>query len=320
LGRGRDDGVSQTIADAGSTRGAGDLAPPEGTNLVQDAGPHAGSGPQVPEMTLPPGATPPAWVAMLPGHYAVRAALFTEDQRVVIRWNELAYVDIQRAGDQLEALVTPCSERAETASGLSSGGRGVSTLATRRHRVNITSNNFSLVPIEVAIGYDDAQPAACDGQVGKTVMKRPLQTWIRGDVCQCTVEEPPAADDCRVNDPDGDNRPGYTTKLQTVTGAATVWGVTEDRSSYVNGQVGEAGAHTALYQLNEQGAEYGCEGALCDAPTNSIDCAVEYNHAQFALLDRLATPPGGWGCAAVVERVSTLFPAAAPAFPRTCSP
>jgi hypothetical protein len=319
--------VTQARVDAGSRRSAGDLAQPGGANLVQDAGlqgnpqqAQVGSGPQVPEMTLPPGTTPPTWAAMLPGHYAVRVALFTEDQRVMIRWNELAYVDIQPAGDQLEALVTPCSENAETASGLSSGGRGVSTLATRRHRVNITSNSFSLVPIDVAIGYDDAQPAACDGQVGKAVTKRPVQTWIRGDTCQCTVEEVPAVDDCRVSDPDQDNRPGYTTKSQTVTGSSTEWGVTEDRSSYVSGQVGEAGAHTALYQVDEQGALYGCEGALCNVPSVSVDCAVEYNHVQFALLDRLATPSGGWGCAAVVERVSSLFPASAPAFPGRCTP
>jgi hypothetical protein len=302
-----DAAAATTSAPAGSDGGDGQVAAAsasDGGSIVAPAAPNL-----------------PAWSAQLAGDYALQAFTFSEDRRIVIRWRGLSLARIALVDGHYQAQVTGCELVALSASGSSSGDARSPNFPPRRHRVDlIGEQTFNIVPIDVAFGYDTVQPPACAGRFGSSAVKRPFQTWISGDTCRCSGEALPAVDDCRVTDPDGDNRPGYTAMARTIAGTTTIWGINEIRSSFVQGRIGVGRAHSALYQLNEQTVQFGCDGALCSTASTSVDCATEHHPVRFAPLERLVPPPAGWTCTGIVERAATIFPEPPPPFPASCRP
>jgi hypothetical protein len=98
-----------------------------------------------------------------------------------------------------------------------------------------------------------------------------------------------------------------------------VYGAMESRSSIVQGHVADDGAHTAFFQLNDVVAQFGCDPSDCaDVGGVATSCDTINSPVLFASLDRSVAPAGGWTCASIIDRFSTLFPMPPPGFPARC--
>jgi len=264
--------------------------------------------------------TLPSWAPKLLGKYAVVIYSFSDDGLVRTSSRDVGTMDITAGAHGYEALLSGCQSYGSSTGGTSSAQVVYPTaLPARRFQVILGADTFVAKPIDVAVGYEQAQPPGCDGHLGEQVDKRDFQTWISGSKCRCSDQAPPQVDDCRVVDADGDKRPGYTVNFRTPIASTDVYGAIESRSSIVQGHVADSGAHTAFFQLNDVVAQFGCDPPGCaDVGGVAMSCDTINSQVLFASLDRSVAPASGWTCASIIDRFTTLFPLSPPAFPARC--
>jgi len=269
-----------------------------------------------------PGAAVPAWALPLLGRYATRWFSFKQDEYgTVVRAEQLAIVEfaLEGAGMTLRSkycLTTGQSKLAEL--------RLVdpSALPERLEQVRFSEleRSWSSEGPTYAAGFTIEQPASCAGKQGQSLAKTPAQVWLTGGSCRCASPgEAPLVDDCRILDPDRDQKPGITYSLKGITSSladATIFAATENDAHYVNGKVGVDGAlPSANIALVDRNYQLGCEPAGCtNIAVLGKACPISFNHALFARLAAGTTTL----CADLATNVNALFPTPVPDFPARC--
>jgi hypothetical protein len=184
-------------------------------------------------------------------------------------------------------------------------------LAGRTLELLYEEGRFRTVGEAVEHGFrGDALPECA---AGKSIPRRPEQVWLR-DTCTCPgVTLPTSADDCRVTDPDGDGRPGYTVQ---VSGAfrGEDWIRNRDGSSFTEGRLDPQKRHRARYTRRYEFYQLGCMYPPC-ARSAPEPCPGVEDYVEFAPIDP------GWSCDDVtrVADDGSLFPTASSGPPAQCS-
>ncbi len=258
----------------------------------------------------------PSWAGQLVdlSPFAVQTFYFAEDTGMIVRGVSRLYAEIRAVEGDYEMTAWLCSH--DVTSDLSVVHVAHPTaLVARHYRVSFTSDSFSAdpEPNDTTIGYAASAPPECDGRLGQTVV-------VDGRSCACTGEVLPPENDCRVNDADGDGYPGYTLIARIKQfNDSSLWGVSESRSKFLNGQSAEDGRFVAQIELHESWLQYECAPACTDLSGTTPACAPEQSSVEFVSLAGRAAPDGSWNCDAVALHAGELFSLGMPADPPTCS-
>jgi hypothetical protein len=283
-----------------------------------DGGERADASTGLPAVT--PTAVLPTWAAPLLGRYAVRAFTFKQDDLPTVTRAEDVFLaefsfDAQ-AGLTLRTKLCQSSAQNDLAT-----LRLVAPSQVPERVDSVTLSDFekrwSSQGTLLSIGYSQDPPDVCAGKAGQSVPKRAGQTWIEGSSCRCPLDgEEPLADDCRVLDPDSDDKPGFSFAFRSVApplGDATVYAVSESTTHFVNGQVSMKGSHVANVAGGERAFQLGCSPANCaNLAELATYCPVTYNTAAFAPVDADAS------CQTISMKLGTLFPEPAPPIETRC--
>jgi hypothetical protein len=230
----RDSGPASTLdADAApgfGAQGTGehDAAPIGGSE--RDAAPGDARGPELTDGAVgadggeqsdagagSPSGSIPSWARPLLGRYLKRSITTGYDDLIsmVTASVELSLATISaNAQGELEMLIEVCSVSTQWLNNSAKLGLDdVSAIPTVKLRILLGEPpHFSSETAFQAIGFDPARAALCEGGAAR-VERFPEQTWILGTTCTCAATPellPLTSSDCRLNDPDGDGRPGVT--------------------------------------------------------------------------------------------------------------
>jgi hypothetical protein len=258
------------------------------------------------------------WQAKLRGRYAVRAFSFARAGAPQSR-EDVLLVSIEAVGGELRLIEQTCA----SSFGWNAGSlvaravlRSPEARSPRSLRVEYDGQYWSTLSDVYTHGYASSPPQACAG--GASATPSAEQGWITGS-CRCESGAlPSGADDCRVTDPDGDDKPGFT--LDVVVGGfpSEYYVVERQLDRYVNGTIAESGLHVAFTAKESQDALVGCLGT-CDLTPPQACPPVGANYAWFAPLPELDAGGADWTCAAVMGALPELFrDRPAPAFPQGC--
>lgn len=321
----RDAAPSNSQLDAASTPRSSGETPDDADPRTTTPG--DGTATTRPDAAAPDGEPPvvstvPAWALPLVGRYATRWFAFKQDDfGTVVRAEQLAIVEFALEGKGMTLRSKLC---------LSTGDTSIaqlrlvdaSGLPERREQVMFSDleRSWSTEGPTYATGFTLEQPEICASKQGQSVPKTAAQAWLSGATCRCTSPgEEPLVDDCRILDPDRDQKPGSTYTLKGFTSSLadeTIYAATETDSHYVNGKVGVDGAlPSANIAYVDRNYQLGCEPAGCaNIAVLGRACPISFNHALFAALAAGKTTT----CADLMSNVNTLFPAKPPDFPARC--
>lgn len=261
----------------------------------------------------------PVWANELSGRYAAQVFMFGDNGVSFTAIKLRMLVDIEKSGERL-ALRTQLCESISTSHIGSVRVLAPEKLAVRNHRVLFAERTFATEALDVAQGFDPHQPAGCQsGEASAPAL--PEQRWLEAGRCQCTSDDLPKANDCRVRDSDGDGLPGYSLQLDGTSGVrdTKIYGISVDSSRFIDMErrddgtlIGRfAGAFTALQHGTEPRTTADLSGPIrsCDPAAASAELAPLANHAE---------PPSGWDCEALRTRATELFKNLAPQTPTRC--
>ncbi|MET0340093.1 MAG: DUF4360 domain-containing protein [Polyangiales bacterium] len=270
----------------------------------------------------PPPVTSPA--ARLAGRYAMRSVAYSfgsSGSRGSLK--ELQLVDIAEGPRGLEMRSTLCFQETKSL-GFSFVMGNPDAYPPLTRDIKIDGDRWYTEGGPFSSGYERDGVAACRGRAGQYVQKQPQQRWISNGSCRCPTSPAtiPRADDCRVNDPDGDGNAGLAYRWYGPGGTFdyTSHLVTVQRSHLRAGTIADDGRHTAELRYDEMGYEMSCEGALCRAGSNLSfqPCVSRHNPAQLV---PLPDPPAGqprWTCSALRSAEARVFQRALPPAPTRC--
>lgn len=268
----------------------------------------------------PTAAASPAWAAPLLGRWATRVFYFSQDDfGTVSRAEQLAVVEFVGDGDSVVLNTELCLSTIEnTLSRMRLVDPSAVPVRTEQVRYSEVEQRFRTEGPPLTVGYTREPPLPCTGQVGKQVPKLPEQAWLVS-TCQCsTVVDDIEADDCRVVDPDEDEKPGlsYVLTVKATGTSTTYYAAMTTSSHFVNGQVSsDGGVPTASVLADDTPFQFGCSPAGClDIASLGKACPSPYTRTSFV---RLA-PSETITCAELVSRASTLFPGQPPGYPARC--
>jgi len=317
----RDAHIDASVTDGSKQGAVGDERPPD--TLQSDAAEKAMPPLFAADATVQSPSELPSWAPELDGLYAGRVVNFAEETGTIASARILQLVEISHQGSEYQLTLKRCSWIAKSILG-DLIVKEPSKLAPLRQRLSFDGESFSSSPIDYAHGYDALAPE-CANKPGQAVPKRDYQTWIAGTTCTCPGPAVPMTlDDCRITDPDGDERAGFTMFFDT--GAplvdADVWGVGTYYTSMVHGERRADGTLTAQLEANESSVQLGCS---LESRTTCIDftgtappCPPVHNRADLVPLEGLEAPSGGWSCEALLLRQSELFVRPEPVPPVGC--
>jgi hypothetical protein len=258
------------------------------------------------------------WQRQLMGRYAVRTYSFGSDGLVGIRTEEVAIVDIVRASAGLELRYATCTS---TGSSINVPGSTEiaypETIPVRSMPVTFDGTLWHTEATSTPVGYRKEPIVSCSA--GDRVPRAPDQTWLSSTcLCPSSTTAPTAADDCRVNDVDGDDLPGISAIVTSGPVSSRYYGVLDNRDHFVKGTFDEGGAHFALFVSDGNTFLFGCDNPPCPVQANQRDCNPSHNAAYFERLSPKSPAGADWDCAAVKREINTLLPMAPPAFPDDC--
>lgn len=284
--------------------------------LPGDAGKDAVLAPEAGPSAL----APASWAPELVGQYAVEVFNFIDQSGTFAIGHQRLLATVEARGGEYELTTQLCLLTwidPLTSLRVARPER----LPPRRHRVLVGADSFSTEPIDTAVGFELAAPAACADNPGKSIPAPVARSWTSATSCECPGERLPRVDDCRVRDSDGDDLPGYTIVGQ-VTGlsASDVYGVMDSRSRFVNGRPRAEGGFVAQEEGRETWLQYGCRPSGCLELSGTVTtCAPEASRAVFVPLAGRPRPSGGWTCGAISDRAAELFVEPALPVPSRCS-
>ena len=261
----------------------------------------------------------PSWAEQLVGSYAVRSFAFADDGANVTQSEALMIAEIRRDDDVLTLVTQSCKVVAINAIATIHVEKP-ETLARRRHRMLVDGEVFSTEPIEVAEGYEANAIPDCAGKLGQSIPKRPEQDWLATS-CTCSADLIPKQDDCRVLDPDGDMRPGYTMFFRTASGLTElrIWGVQANYARFVQMARRADGSLAGRLDAKSGALQYDCSASSCaDLSGPTPWCSSELSSVEFVPFAGRPAPTGGWSCEAVRAREGELFPTLPPQVPARC--
>ena len=267
----------------------------------------------------------PDWAASLPGIYALRiryhGRLPTGEQQttqVVAR----ATIGEDPTNKDVNMLVKLCEYTSEIRNPASSGTpQRMSIVHPGREpeelyplKFNAEKKDWQTIREEpTRVGY--RRFVAC--AAGTLTDKQSDQAWLDMK-CKCAVDKgiPISAEDCRVNDPDGDQLPGMALRLSgPITGVDHV--ARSNSSNFVLGTVDPMGKqHEAKVKADEQMSQLQCDGRSCEPSRPNNYCYPADNPAYF---ERVADD---YGCDEIMRDVAAskllVEKMPRPAFPSDC--
>lgn len=281
-----------------------------GSALVPDAGP------------LPPEPKVlPTWAQPLLGRYATRAFTFAQDDFPTVTRSQdvyLAEFTLDAATGRVTLRSKLCQSVAQNTLGSTLRLVDATHVPERVEQVvlNELEPRFSTDGPPGTVGYTKEPPSMCTDKLNQSVPKAPVQTWIAGDTCRCLrAEAAPLLNDCRVLDPDGDNKPGFTFLLHAPPlGDAQIYAASESATHYVNGQISADGKRLDANVLpGERPFQLDCAPSGCrDIAKLATYCPTSFNPARFVRVDATAT------CQTIVGDLPTLFPEPPPPLVDRC--
>jgi len=318
-----DAGGVRATHDAGTPIGPSESSPPDVTTPVVPL-PDGGAD------TAPP-ALPvlPQWARPLVGQYASRGYTFKQDEfGTITRLEELSHADISANESGGLTLVTKFCSSVATTTIAELRLKNARALPDRIETLVLSESDqhWSSMGPKVAAGFTREPPAFCAGMIGQDVTKAPEQVWLEpSTTCRCaSAAEDPLSDDCRVLDPDHDQKPGLTYELRGMTTSvlnATLYAGAESSARYTNGVIGADGTrHTANIVSDDKAYQFDCEPRDCaNIAVLGKFCPESQNRVSFVRLpDQAQKPTGADPCVAILAERRTLFPEAPLAYPPRC--
>ena len=155
-------------------------------------------------------------------------------------------------------------------------------------------------------GFTDQSTAGCDQPWQQRA--QPERPWLTGETCSCSAaatELPQDERDCRVSDPDGDGKPGFTAALRSnELGTNRYFFASLSTTAFVDGLLDPSGRHLAHERFTQTQTLLGCEkvgqgsnvGQLlaplafdCEDFPEVMRCDVDTSRVQLLRVDD-ATP------------------------------
>lgn len=285
-----------------------------GTDAAPQPAPDAGPGTSEPKVLA-------SWAQPLLGRYATRAFTFSQDDfPTVIRSEDvyLAEFTFDASTGRVTLRSKLCQSVALNTLGATLRLLDATQVPERVEQVVLTEldHRFSTEGPAGTVGYTKEPPSSCADMLNQNVAKAPVQTWIAGNTCRCLrAEADPVVNDCRVLDPDGDNKPGFTFLLHAPPlPDAQIYAASESATHYVNGQVSADGKrHDASVLPGERPFQLDCAPAGCgDIGKLATSCPTSFNPARFVRIEASTS------CSNILSSLSTLFPEAPPPLVARC--
>lgn len=309
--------------DASSARPAAD-----GETIRQPPNPSVPSGKDAALPAAPPDAAPPSMEATrmpasaepLLGTYATRTIAFQRfiylEIPVMTTQEEIAVVRIERDGrGGAQSHTKLCSRMGESSEEIERF-LDPSGLPEITRQLVFSGDSWAEDAAPHGLGYERDIPADCERRENMAIARRPHQVWIANGQCRCPIspESPPTADDCRVLDPDGDRKPGFTLvdkgKENTLVGDIvnqTVYVGLVSRDHHVEGRVAPDGAHFARRVQDHVLHQLAClQGPIEQCPKygdSTRPCTSAHNFTSFRRLKN-GEPAN---CESVLARKAELF-------------
>jgi hypothetical protein len=258
------------------------------------------------------------------GSYAARQFSFSKDRLGIVSiFEELSLVQIVRNPSGAELRSKLCSLVASSNEDVLKLIDPSGLAETARQVTFDDAGHWGTDPRPIGFGYDRTVPAACVGKENQAIPKSPEQAWLT-DTCRCpsSADAAPRIDDCRVQDPDSDKKPGISYSDKGKPGAligsfinTTLHAVVSSRTHAVAGRVDAQGAHHAQVVTDEVAYQLSCEPDCPQITDVGRPCTSEFNDLHLVPLTEQSQVKA---CVDLLARRAELFAGEPPATPNSC--
>lgn len=261
---------------------------------------------QVMTPVLPAQPVPASAAADLNGHYAVMHRFFAKNE-VAFSWFaetaiNLAEIRADESG-KLTLYMDVCRYESKGAilTEAFQGHGDTSILPDYSAALAVEGTTFRTIRAATPFGFEPLSAESCPP--GKKV-QLPNRPWTGAQGCTCpnpAQEIPTSGQDCRVTDPDKDNKPGLTVRWEGSPIEGENFTVTLDSSQFVDGVISPSGRHTAHFQWGVRAMHLKCESGLCGEGVLEV-CPAKDNPVVF---QRLVSRPDGspWTCETMLREI-----------------
>lgn len=231
------------------------------------------------------------WKQQMLGTYALRLRSYGREQTLgslasfATQQLFIAEVTLDAEGE-VTMTTTLCEDESNLVTVLSATRLRVlkpEVFPRRTYQVQFEDGEFHTVGLPIIVGYNATAPDEC--VPGQKIMRREEQVWMTSGRCDCPVSDAPPTllTDCRLTDPDMDEKPGYTIEATGFIRGMDYCRLQEG-GQFEDGTIAEDGKLTATYARNNDFYQIDCASGDCTR-ANGSSCPGVRNTAEFALVE-----------------------------------